>query len=158
VVSGHSPAHYPRSSPTPLPGGLGSMEHEERPAQHHPSPHRGVEGSWRASVDKATHPQPCPPASPSGVVGRSSWRAGTQQLYSPPLRAPSRTVPTWASVARGENLTQQEAPATSTSPSEAIALYTAGYEEISLFCRFPDPSATTSFPTRPLLTRRRQRR
>jgi hypothetical protein len=86
------PAHHPRSSPTPPLWGLGSMDREERPDQHHPSPHRGVKGSRRANVDQVTSPQPRPPTSPSGVVGRSSWQAGTQQLNSPPLHAPSSTV------------------------------------------------------------------
>jgi hypothetical protein len=83
--------------------------------------------------------------------------------------APStRTVPTWASVARGGNLTQQdftqqEAPAVAATPSDAIALYKryvamgyracfsikniTGYEEINLFCRFPDPPARSAPPT-----------
>jgi hypothetical protein len=110
-----------------------------------------------ACTDQVAYTQPCPPASPSGVVGWSSRRAGSQQLNTPPPCNPSHNVPTWADIARGGNFTStpQEAPAASTA--DAIALYkryvsmglqarisvkhNAGYEEICLSCRFPEPSA-----------------
>jgi hypothetical protein len=145
-----------------------------------PLPHRGVEGSRSAGVSKVTppgHALPPPPlgsqACRVGMLGRNSW---TRPLLAP---TPPRTVPTWASVARGGNLTQQdftqqEAPAVAATPSDAIALYkryvvmgyqarfsiknNAGYEEINLFCRFPNPSATSAPPTQPLPTRKRQHR
>jgi hypothetical protein len=80
------------------------MEREECPAQHCPSPHQGVEGSRRASLDQVTLSQPCPPASPSGIIGWSSRRAGSQQVHSPPMPphcSPPRTAPTWPDIARG---------------------------------------------------------
>jgi hypothetical protein len=141
------------------------MEREERPSHHHPSPHRGVEGSRRASVDTAPLPQPRPPASPSGV-GRSSWHAGSLQPDFPPLLSPSRTSPTWASIAKGATCTQREVP--TASPADIIAIYQrcvaagiqarfsvkniSGYEEVCLLCRFPGTSAA-----RPPTARRRQR-
>jgi hypothetical protein len=141
------------------------MEREERPSHHHPSPHGGVEGSRRASVDTAPLPQPRPPASPSGV-GRSSWRAGSLHPDFPPLLSPSRTSPTWASIARGATCTQREAP--TASPADIIAIYQrcvaagiqarfsvkniSGYEEVCLLCCFPGTSAA-----RPPTARRRQR-
>jgi hypothetical protein len=154
--------HTTLAPPQPPLWGQGMMD-SECPAQHHPSPHRGVEGSRSAVVGKVTPPQPRPPASPSGVAGWSSRRARTQQLNSPPLRAPSsRTVPTWASVARGGNLTQQEAP----PQLQHLPTLSASTSVMSLWVSeraFPsriklDPSATSSPPTRPLPTRRRQRR
>jgi hypothetical protein len=154
------------SQPPPPPGGQGSMEREERPTQHHPSPHRGVEGLRHTSSD-----QPCPPASPSGVAGWSSQRAGLQQVHSPLHCSPSRTAPTWADIVRGEDSTQQEAPAA--SPDDAIALYkqyvalgyqacfsvksSAGYQEVSLFCRFPVLPAARCLSSHPHTNRRRQR-
>jgi hypothetical protein len=100
----------PRSHlPTPPPGGQGSMVYEDHPAQHHPSPHRGVEGSRRASSDRATLPQCCPPASPHRVVGWSSRQAVTLS-NSPPSHTPSHTAPTWASVAKGGDRILEEAP------------------------------------------------
>ncbi len=91
-----------------------------------------------------------------------------------------RTVPTWASVARGENPTLQEAPAATAAPTAAAAPFdamalcrryvvmgfrvhfsiknNAGCEEICLFCRFPDPTAASSSLTRPPPSRRCQRR
>jgi hypothetical protein len=139
------------------------MDRKVCPAQHHPSPHRGVEGSRRDSTDQVTPTHPCPPASLPGVVGRSSRRAGPQQLHSAPHCSPSRTAPTWADIARWGNLssTHQEAPATPTA--DAIALYkrfvsmglqaifsirgSAGYEEVNLFCHFLEPSAVRHHST-----------
>jgi hypothetical protein len=136
------------------------MDHEVRPAQLHPSPHRGVEGSRRVCTEQVVYTQPCPPASPSGVAGRLSRRVGSQQLNTPPPCTPSHTAPSWADVARGEihTSTHQEAPAASIA--DAIALYkryvsiglqarfsvrsNASYEEICLSCRFPEPPATRS--------------
>jgi hypothetical protein len=141
------------------------MDSEERLAQHHPSPHCGVEGSWRACLDQVTSPQPSPPASPSGVAGWSRRLAGPQQHSDlPHPSTPSRTAPTWDDIARGgtPNTTHQEAPAA--SPADTIALYkrytsmglrarfsirnTAGYEEINLTCRFPELPAARSHPPR----------
>jgi hypothetical protein len=86
------------------------MERKVRPAKHHPFPHRGVERSRRNSTDQVNPPQPCPPASPSGVVGRPTQQAGPQQLHTPPHWTPLRTAPTWADIARGGDPTHQEAP------------------------------------------------
>ncbi len=154
------------------------MMDSERPAQHHPSPHR--EGSRGQGVKECRCRQgDTSPATPSRLplwghrLVELACRDATAEL-APSSLPPSRTVPTWASAARGGNLTQQEAPAAAATPSDAIALYkryvamgfrvrfsiknNVGCEEISLFCRFPDPSATSSPPTRPLLTQRLQRR
>ncbi len=151
-------------TPPPPPGGQGSMESEECPAQQHPSPHRGVEGPRHASSDQGTLSQPCPPASPSGVAGWSSGRAGSQQVHSLLHCSLSRTAPTWADIVRRDDFTQQEAHAA--SPDNAVALYkryvalgyqarfsvksSAGYQEVSLFCRFPvlpAASCRSSTPT-----------
>jgi hypothetical protein len=43
--------------------------HEALPGPTPPIPHRGVEGSRRASVGKVTPPESRAPASPSGVIG-----------------------------------------------------------------------------------------
>jgi hypothetical protein len=81
------------------------MDRKVRPAQHHPSP------------------QPCPPVSPPGVVGCSSWRPGPQQLHSAPHCSPSHTAPTWADIARGGNLSSSHYEAPATPTADAIALY-----------------------------------
>jgi hypothetical protein len=125
------------------------MDHKVRPAQDHPSPSRGVEGSRRVCTEQESYPQPCPPASPSGVEGKSRRPAGSQQIHPPPrCSPPSRTAPTWAEVARGVDFTHQEAPAASSA--NVITLYKrysalglqasfsvksgAVYEEASLSC------------------------
>jgi hypothetical protein len=167
-----APALHPRPSPTLLPGGQGSMAWEESSAQHHPSPHRGVEGSQRASAGQATTPHPRPPASPLGVVGRSSWRGSTQLFTSSPPPAPSRAAPTWADIARGATCTQREAP--SITPADIIAIYQrcaaagvqtrfsvknlAGFEEVCLTCRFIDTATPCAHPAHPARRRLRQRR
>jgi hypothetical protein len=142
-----------------------------RPAQHHPSPHQGVEGSRCACTDQEPNPQPCPPASPSGVVGRSSRLAGSQQIHSPPCCSPrSCTASNWADVVRGVDFTHQEAPAASSA--DVIALYKryaalgyqarfsvksgAGYKEVSLSCHFPVPSAVSCLSSQPFCNRRCQ--
>jgi hypothetical protein len=110
----------------------------QHPAQHHHSSFRGVKTCQCRQGDP---PQPHPPTSPSGVIGWSSWHAGTQQLNlpPPPLSAPpSHTVPTWASVARGENPTLQEAPAATAAPSAATAAPSAATTA---------PSAATAAPS-----------
>jgi hypothetical protein len=143
------------------------MERKVRPVQDHPSPHHGVEGSWGDSTEQVTPPQPCPPASSSGIVGRSIRQAGPQQLHMPPHSTPSRTVPTWADIARGGISTHQ---ATATSPADAIALCkryvtmgfqarfliksNAGHEDIILFCRFPASLVASHIPTQPTRSRR----
>jgi hypothetical protein len=149
------------------------MVHEGQPAQHRPSPHRGVEGSRRASSDQVKLPQPCAPASPHGVAGGSSRLSDTLS-NSPHHLTPSRTAPTWARVARGDDRTQREAPPPQlASPADGIALYrrcaalgfltrfsvknNADYEEVSFVCQFPAPSATSNPQTRPILIQRRQR-
>jgi hypothetical protein len=140
--------------PPPLPGGQGSMASEE-PAQPHPSPHHGVEGPQLASAGQVTSLHPCPPASPSGVVGRSGWWVGSQQFHSPPPHAPLRSVPTWADIARGKPCTQREAPTVSVAEISAIyqccaavglkARFSiknlAGFEEVSLICCFTNMAA-----------------
>jgi hypothetical protein len=147
------------------------MAREDSPAQHHPSPHRGVKGSRRASAGQATTPHPRPPASPIGVVGRSSWRGSTQLFTSSPPRAPSHAAPSWADIARGATCTQQEAP--SVTPADIIAIYQrcaaagvqtrfsiAGFEEVCLTCRFIDTATATprAHPAHPARRRLRQRR
>jgi hypothetical protein len=105
--------------------------------EHHPSPHRGVEGSQRTSVDRLTLPYPRPPASPSEVEGQSSWRAGTQQLSWPPPRAPLRKVPTWADIARGSPAPSKRPPLSPqlrSSPSTSAAL---PRELSTFFCKKP---------------------
>jgi hypothetical protein len=150
------------------------MDREVRPAQPHPSQHRGVDGSRRVCTEQVVYTQPCPPASPSGVAGRLSRRVGWQQLNTPPPCTPSHTAPSWADVARGEIYisTYQEAP--TLSIADAIALFkryvsiglqarfsvrsNAG-EEICLSCRFPEPPATRSRnPTRHRHRRRNRHR
>ncbi len=80
--------------------------------------------------------------------------------------------PTWAEIARVGNSTDQEAPAT--SPADAITLYkryiamgfqvrfltksNGGYEDITLFCRFPVSSVASNKPSQPPHSRRRQHR
>jgi hypothetical protein len=101
IVSGRcSPSLSP---PPPPPAGVqGCMDSEERLAPHHPSPHHGVEGSWRTSLDQVTYPQSSPPASPSGVAGRSRQLARPQQHSDlPHPSTPSRTAPTWADIVGG---------------------------------------------------------
>ncbi len=149
------------------------MAREGPPAQPYPSPHRGVEGSQRASVGQASTPRPRPPASPLGVAGRSSQLGGsTQQFISPPSRTPSLTVPTWADVARGTTCTQREAPPI--TPADIIAIYQrcaaagvqarfsvknlAGFEKVCLTCRFVDTATPHApQPRRRLRQRRRHR-
>jgi hypothetical protein len=68
-------------------------------------------------------PQPCPPASPHGVVGGPSQQM-VMLLNSPPLRTPSRTAPTWANVTTGDDRVQRENPSPQlASPADAISLY-----------------------------------
>jgi hypothetical protein len=85
------------SRPPPLPGGQSSMEREERPAQHQPSPHRGVERPRRTSSDQGILSQPCPPVSLSGVAGWTSRQAGRagrldRSRYIRPSTAPPRVL------------------------------------------------------------------
>ncbi len=169
-MSGRCPAIHPRSGPPPSVGCQGSMDHKVRLALHHPSPRRGVEGSRRVCTESS--PQPCPPASPSGDEGRSSRPAGSQQIHPPPrCSTPSHTALTWAEVTRGVDFTHQEAPAASSA--DVIALYKqyaalefqasfsvksgAGYEEASISCRLPIPSAVSCLSSQPLSNRRCQR-
>ncbi len=139
---------------------------ERGPAQHHPYPRRGVEGSQGAGVVSAPLSPPRPPASPPGVAGRLSWRARSLQPDAHPLSSPQRTAPTWANIVRGDTCTQRKAP--TTSPADVIALYQhcvaagiqarfsvkniAGHEEVYLSCRFPDTTAARPPPAH----RRRQ--
>jgi hypothetical protein len=117
-----------------------------------------------------THPQPCTPASPSRVAGWSSRRAGSQQLHMPPP-APPRVLrlPGQTSLEGGTTTPPTEAP--TASPADAITLYkqfvsmglqarfslkyNAGYEEIHLFCRFPEPSVARHQHPAPHRHRRR---
>ncbi len=145
---------------TPPPGGQESMESEELSLRPH-SRARGVEGS--PCLSQMTTP-PCPPVSPSRVIGRSSWQAGTQQLISPRHPSPSHTAPTWASVTRGGITARTRQAPSSTTPADVITLYRqcvafgllacfnvrnwAGYEEVNFCFRFP-VSSNSSAPASP---------
>jgi hypothetical protein len=138
------------------------MAREEPPAQPHPSPHRGVEGSERASAGQATTPHPRLPASPLGVVGRSSWRGSTQQfILSPPHPTTSPGSPTWANVDRS-NVDVRAAKPTcprqqpAITPADFTALYdrcmssgfkaritishAAGNQVFTVSCNLPAPA------------------
>jgi hypothetical protein len=125
----------PRPNPTPPPSrGRGATAHQRRPGDTTP-----------------------PPPSRLPLWGHRpvSWWVGMQQLNSPPPCSPSRSVPTWADIVRGEPWTQGEASAV--SPAEIIAIYQrcaaagvqahfyvknlAGFEEVCLICRFTDTAA-----------------
>ncbi len=116
-----------------------------------------TEGSrgYSASVDMAPLPQPCPLTSPSGALSRSSWCAGLLQPDLPPLIAPSRTLPTWTSIARGCPAPSMKPPLLPqpTLPTSAALLQDSKLDfrwRISLVTR-----RFTSFvdsPTRPLHT------
>ncbi len=173
MVSGHCPALHHCFSPIPPPPHLGVRvvwNVRSTPPNNTPPPTKGVEGPRRASSDQMTLSQPCPPTSPSGVAGRSSRRAGSQQVHSPLQCSPSRTAPTWADIVRGDDFTQQKAPAA--LPDDAIALYkryvaldyqarfsvksSAGYQEVSLFCCFPVLPAASCLSSHPHTNRRCQ--
>jgi hypothetical protein len=88
-------------------------------------PPRGVKRSPCASVDLATTPQPCPPASPSAVVGRLSQGAGTQQLPLHQHCSPSCTAPLGPALLEG--VTARGGTTTQRWPSVCSPLHTASY-------------------------------
>jgi hypothetical protein len=73
------------------------MDREVRPAQHHPSPHRGVKGSRRDSTDQVNPPPspalpPPPPGLKAGRVGGPDHSSCIRLPTAPPrvLRQPGQ--------------------------------------------------------------------
>jgi hypothetical protein len=92
------------------------MDREVRLAQHHPSPHRGVEGSRRDSTDQVTTPPPpqqsCLPLRGHRLVELAGRVGGAAVTITPPPHPLTYVLPqtwTWADIVKGENFTQQEA-------------------------------------------------